>query len=127
MLSATLLAIIEEACGGVMTLTEEVSSEEFFRSRLTIGETLRQLTAIRHAAMALPLETQNRMTEIDWPMWRDLAVYADTPVAPGAHEALWFAVRSLVPATLMWLRVYREEDPSLFAFRPADTAADTSA
>ena len=31
-------------------------------------------------------------------------------------EALWFAVRSLVPATLMWLRVYRESNPELFGF-----------
>ena len=35
-------------------------------------------------------------------------------------EALWFGVRSLVPATLSWLRVYRHSHPELFTYWRAD-------
>lgn len=36
--------------------------------------------------------------------------------APGPQldEALWFATTSLVPALLLWLRVYRQGQPELF-------------
>jgi hypothetical protein len=34
-------------------------------------------------------------------------------------EALWFAIASLVPATLLWLRVYKQAQPGLFAWGAA--------
>jgi hypothetical protein len=36
------------------------------------------------------------------------------PTAASRRAALGFAVQSLVPATLSWLRVYRHAEPDLF-------------
>lgn len=36
------------------------------------------------------------------------------PPGETLDEALWFASQSLVPATLLWLRVYRQSQPDLF-------------
>jgi hypothetical protein len=33
-------------------------------------------------------------------------------------EALWFACEAMVPATLLWLRVYRQNQPELFRMAP---------
>jgi len=57
------------------------------------------------------------MPELDWAAWRATELALDAAASAQA-EALWFAVRSLVPATLNWLHVYRQEQPGWFAFRP---------
>ena len=54
------------------------------------------------------------MPEIDWAGWRAPRLALPTPGEP-QDDALWFAVQSLVPATLNWLRVYRDEHPALFS------------
>jgi len=33
-------------------------------------------------------------------------------------EALWFACEAMVPATLLWLRVYRQNQPEFFCMAP---------
>ena len=33
-------------------------------------------------------------------------------------ETLWFACEALVPATLLWLRVYQQSQPELFRMVP---------
>jgi hypothetical protein len=40
---------------------------------------------------------------------------ASLGAGPPQDEALRFAVQSLVPATLSWLRVYRQSEPDLFS------------
>jgi len=57
------------------------------------------------------------MVEIDWNGWSILGVQLKL-TGSAERDALWFGVRSLVPATLMWLRVFRESTPQLFLLVP---------
>ncbi len=122
MLNAALLSIIEEAGIAVLTLTEGLERDEFINSRLTRAETQRQLKIMCDTTANLPAQTQTLLAEVDWKGWDTVAHQLG-----GNHtemeEALWFAVRSLVPATLMWLRVYRKEQPQVFKFEPMTDAS----
>lgn len=113
MITAPMLQLIQEAGEGVLTLTEGLQQDELLRSRLTRAEVQRQLQRLADTLADAPDAMRHLMPEIDWAGWR--AARLALP-APGAQqdEALWFAVQSLVPATLSWLRVYRQSHPELF-------------
>lgn len=114
LLSGALLGILEEAGTSVLILTEGVEPEEFFSSGLTQQEVLKQMRVMTETAANLPPELKHKIAEIDWAGWSVLNM--QLTVAGGfERDALWFAVRSLVPATLMWLRVYRKDAPELFS------------
>jgi uncharacterized protein with HEPN domain len=110
MWNAALLASIEDAAAAVLTMTEGLEEEEFQRSRITRSETRRQVDLIACALDGLDPDARRAVPEIDWDAWQRTHQTQD-------DETLWFAVRSLVPATLMWLRVYRRNHPDLFAFK----------
>ena len=125
MLNASLLSIIDEAGVAVLTLTEGLEKDEFLASRLTRAETQRQVKILSESIANLAQPTLSMLPEVDWAGWHTVArqLGADT----GAEqEALWFAVCSLVPATLMWLRVYRKEQPNIFECRPSADVSGTS-
>jgi len=113
MISAPLLQITNEAGEAVLILTEGLQRAELLRSRLTRAEVQRQLRCMADTLADAPDALRHLMPEIDWAGWRATRLAL---AAPGvAHDdALWFAVQSLVPATLNWLRVYRQERPELF-------------
>lgn len=114
LLSGALLGILEESGLAILTLTEGVEPEEFFSSRITQQEVLRQLQVMAETAANVPGELKYQMAEIDWAGWSVLNM--QLTVAGGfERDVLWFAVRSLIPATLMWLRVYRKDAPELFS------------
>lgn len=115
MLNASLLAIIEEAGIAVLTLTEGLEKEEFLNSRLTRAEVVRQVRIMTDIAAKLPPRTCTLMAEVDWAGWAATARQLNEP-GPAADDALWFAARSLIPATVMWLRVYRKNQPELFDY-----------
>ncbi len=115
--SGSLLNIIEEACESVLTLTEEVEPEDFFASRLTQQETIRQIRIIAESAASLPDEFKRKMAEIDWSGWNILLMQVKTS-GGFERDAVWFAVRSMAPATLMWLRVFRNSQPEVFDIKP---------
>lgn len=117
MLNASLLSIIEEACTAVLILTEGLEEEEFLKSRLTRTEAVRQVRIITDIADKLPLQTYNTMAEVDWDGWAATARQL-IDSGPAADDALWFAAKSLIPATIMWLRVYRKNQPELFDYAP---------
>lgn len=129
MLNASLLSIIEEAGVAVLTLTEGLEKDEFLASRLTRAETQRQVKTLSESIANFAPKIQTLLAEVDWAGWhtvaRQLGAGAHQPGADNGaeQEALWFAVRSLVPATLMWLRVYRKEQPEIFECKP--TLSDT--
>lgn len=117
MLNASLLSIIEEAGIAVLTLTEGLEKDEFLSSRLTRAETQRHVKIIGESIVSMPLNTQALLAEVDWGGWQTVT----RQLGENSHaeqEALWFSVRSLVPATLMWLRVYRENQPEIFECKP---------
>ncbi len=115
MFNAAVLSIVEEAGIAVLTLTEGLEQDEFARSRLTRLETQHQLKTMCDSIAAVPPQTQTLLAEVDWSGWNSVARQLEANNG-NAQDALWFAVRSLVPATLMWLRVYRKNQPELFQF-----------
>jgi len=115
MLNASLLSIIEEASIAVLTLTEGLEEKEFLNSRLTRAEVGRQVRIMTDIAGKVPRQTCTLMAEVDWAGWAAMARQLDEP-GQAANDALWFAARSLIPATVMWLRVYRQNQPELFDY-----------
>ena len=122
MLNASLLSIIEDAGVAVLTLTEGLEEDEFLGSRLTRKETRRQLQTIADSAANLPPQVRTLLAEIDWDGWQTMADRFKVG-GKAADEALWFGVRSLAPATLMWLRVYHKSLPEIFECKPVQDAS----
>ncbi len=116
-LSGALLNILDDAGVAVLTLTEGLGPEEFFSSRLTQREVLRQMQVMADTSANVPEEQKQQLIEIDWAGWSLLATQLKLAGSDG-REALWFGVNSLVPATLMWLRFYHKTSPDLFAVMP---------
>lgn len=117
MLNGALLGILEDAATAVLTMTEGLEQEEFFASRLTQKEVLRQLRIMTDTVGNLPAETRAQLAEIDWAGWTALGMQLKAADLR-EREAIWFGVRSLVPALLLWLRVYRKNQPEMFSFVP---------
>ena len=115
MITAAMFKMIEEAGEGVLVLADGLDEPDFTRSRLTRTELRRQLALMTDTLGALPDALRRAMPEIAWDGWRQVGI--DLGAAPPAGDGTaWFAVRSLVPATLAWLRVYRKADPTWFEF-----------
>ncbi len=112
MLDAAVLAIIEEAGVNVLTMTEGLDESEFLSTRLTRQEVRRQLVVMSESLSSLSLHARGDMRELDWEGWAAAA----RRIGTDENETIWFLVRSLVPATLMWLRLYRTTRPEFFAY-----------
>jgi len=117
MITAAMLALIEEAGAAVLVLVDGVEELEFARSRLTRFEVVRQLLVMADLLDSLPDSAQRAMPEIDWAGWRLVALTLRSKNRPQADTA-WVAATAMVPATLSWLRVYRRAEPALFEFKP---------
>ncbi|CAG0951036.1 hypothetical protein MTYP_00192 [Methylophilaceae bacterium] len=114
LLAGALLGIMEESGESILTLTEGLEPDEFFASRLTRHEVLRLLRVMTETAANVPNDLKQQMAEIEWSGWAVLDT--QLKVAGGfERDAIWFAIRSMVPATLMWLRVFRRNAPQLFS------------
>jgi hypothetical protein len=113
-----LLALIEQSATAIATVIEGLERDELLRSRLTRAEVLRQLKTLAASAAQAPVDSRQAMPELDWAVWDTLRVRFDSPPGPVLDEALWFACESLVPATLLWLRVYQQHQPELFRLTP---------
>jgi len=111
---SALLGIVEQAGLAVVTLVENLTEDELRRSRLTRVEVLRQLHTLVGSVSQLAPALKDTLPDLGWDAWHGLAGVLQG--APGAEQddAVWFASSSLVPATLLWLRVYRKERPELF-------------
>ncbi|RUP30808.1 MAG: hypothetical protein EKK45_08005 [Curvibacter sp.] len=109
-----MLGLIEQSAQGALLLCEGLSRDELLGSRLTRAEVLRQLLTLADSAARLDLAVQAAMPELDWAGWAALAPRLRAPSGPDLEEALWFAIESLVPATLLWLRLYRQQQPRWF-------------
>lgn len=116
--TGALLGIIEQAGMAVVTLVEGLERDELLRSRLTRSEVLRQLKLLADSAGQVDPAVRRDMPELDWPGWDALRPRLSGPAGAALDEALWFACESLVPATLLWLRVYRQSQPALFRMVP---------
>lgn len=114
---AATLANIEELATAVLILTECLEQAEFLRSRLTRAEVERLLKLLASSLTQLPDNVREVMPELGFDAWQ-LTLSRIALVGPERDDALWFAIRSQAPATLMWLRNYRSAQPALFSFGP---------
>jgi uncharacterized protein with HEPN domain len=113
------LGLIEQAGTAVAILTEGLTQEELLRSRLTRAEVLRQLKLLADSAAQMQPAARATMPELDWSGWDAMRQRFSGPAGASLDEALWFACEALVPATLLWLRVYQQSQPELFRRAPA--------
>jgi uncharacterized protein with HEPN domain len=109
-MTGMLLLKIEEAGVAVLTLIEGIDESEFSRSRLTRQEVCRQIEILGRAALDISPDMRVALPEVDWKTW-----LAMTGNAAKDNQQLWWVISELVPTTLMWLRVYRNQQPELFA------------
>jgi hypothetical protein len=116
-LTAATLRLVEDTGEDVLVLVELIDEDEFRRSRLTRAEVIRRLRIIADLLETLAPGVRSAMPEVDWAGWRALVAGMQAS-GPSGDAAAWFAARSLVPATLSWLRVYRRAEPALFAYVP---------
>ncbi|MBZ8138979.1 hypothetical protein CLD22_03575 [Rubrivivax gelatinosus] len=116
MLTAAMLQLVHEAGEAVLILVDGVGESDFRRSRLTRAEARRQLLVVARTLTSLPAAAQAGLPEIDFDGWRYVGA-ALLEDGPGADDAAWFAASALLPATLGWLKLYRQQTPQLFEFR----------
>lgn len=112
--TSALLGIVEQAGLAVVTLVENLSEEELLRSRLTRAEVLRQLVTLADSLAQLASTLQTTLPDLGWDDWQGMLGVLHGPPGRALDDALWFASNSLVPATVLWIRVYRKEKPELF-------------
>jgi hypothetical protein len=117
-LNSALLSLIEQAAVGIATLIEGLGQDEVLRSRLTRAEVLRQLKTLADSVGQVEPAARSEMPELDWSGWDAMRPRFSGPAGAALDEALWFACESLVPATLLWLRVYQQSQPTLFRMTP---------
>jgi len=113
-LNSALLGLMEQAGTAVATLIEGLTQEELLRSRLTRAEVLRQLKTLADSAGQVAPSARRDMPELDWDGWDAMRPRFSATAGEALDEALWFACESLVPATLLWMRVYQQSQPGLF-------------
>jgi len=87
MITAAMLALIEEAGAAVLVLVDGVEELEFARSRLTRFEVGRQLLVMADLLESLPVTAQRAMPEIDWAGWRMVALTLGGSHRHGAGHA----------------------------------------
>lgn len=116
--TGALLGIVEQAGTGIATLVEGLTRDELLRSRLTRQEVQRLLGQMAAALGTLAPGVRARMPELDWDGWQSLAQRLALPPGPALDEALAFGCEAVLPATLLWLRVYRQGQPELFQMVP---------
>ena len=118
-MTAGVMNVIEQAGEAVLLLCEDVQPEALLNSRITRAEVVRQLQMLARGLGSLDTGVRETMPELDWDAWAHVVRMLDAD-RPQQDEVLWFAVRSLVPATLSWLRVYRGTHRQLFELHSAN-------
>jgi uncharacterized protein with HEPN domain len=117
-LDSALLGLMKQSGIAVATLIEGLEQEELLRSRLTRAEVLHQLKLLAESAAQVEPAMREAMPELDWSGWDAMRVRFAAPAGEALNETLWFACTSLMPATLLWLRVYQQSQPELFRMAP---------
>jgi uncharacterized protein with HEPN domain len=113
--NAATLANMDEAGSAVLILTEGLEKDEFLHSRITRKKVTELVQILSDCFAQLPATLHEAMPELAWDSWRATAHQLQQP-GEACDEALWFAILSLVPATIIWLRTYRHNQPELFSF-----------
>ncbi len=115
-LNGALLGIIEESARAMIGLSAGAEEAAFARSRLALPAVRRHARTLVQTAANLPVDTRVSLERVDWDAWATV-VKESGRGGEAEASALWFAARSLAPATLLWLATYRKSQPDLFAYR----------
>ena len=116
MLTGAMLGLMRQLGMDIIVLTEEINDSEFFASRLTRTETLRLLKSMSKTVQSLPVETRERLHEIDWAAWEALPKVL---ASPSKHPLqIWVAIKELTPMTVQQLSGYKKAHPALFSIVP---------
>lgn len=108
--TARVFALVEQACTDVLTLTEGLEMEHLLASRLTRPEVRRQTMRIASSLAGLTPQERSALPELEWDSWSELPGLLESG-GTSEDDALCIAVESLMPVTLMWLRLYRNQPP----------------
>jgi hypothetical protein len=103
------LAWVEKTLTDILTLTEGLEEPDLRRSRLTRETVQRMVSEVSATLHGVGPDARSALPELDWDAW---ALTAERLARGGdvGAGALWFAVHTLAPATLTWLRVHRRGD-----------------
>jgi uncharacterized protein with HEPN domain len=116
MLTGAMLGLMQKIALDIMILTDEVSEEEFFASRMTRAQTLQLLRSLVQTAANLPAGARERMPQIDWAAWAALQIAL---AKPSQHPLqIWVAIKELTPLTVQQLNGYKKVQPELFSMVP---------
>ena len=118
LIHSALLGLIEQSGTAVTILVNGVQRAELLHSRLTRVQVLRQLKTLAESAGQVEPAARREMPELDWDGWDTLYPRLCGPAGESLDDALWFACESMVPATLLWLQVYRQSQPEMFLMAP---------
>jgi hypothetical protein len=107
---------IVHASGGTilrLLLALEGGADELFASPNTLATIEDHLAQVARTLAHLPPVVLLRLPQVDWAAWG--AVHqALQQRDPGRREIVWYAVCSVLPATLVLLDRLREREPAWF-------------
>lgn len=103
-----MLHLIRGSGLAVVALTDAMESEdEFFASANTLSTVEAHLGVMAYWICHLPPEAQARWKNLDWYGWAHIHNALSTQKQP-RREEIWYAIRSLLPASLEILRPERQ-------------------
>lgn len=94
-------------------LAEMQDEDELFESAVTLHGVEAQLLVMSQTLAHMPPELRQRLHRIDWQGWGQLHHLLEVGTQP-RREAVWYGVRSLVPATLALVADLRRREPHWF-------------
>ena len=114
MLALMQLAILQSGGRTLALLLRELQDEdELFASPNTLAEVEQQLLIMAQTLSHLPEALQLNLPQLDWQGWGALQALLEQP-GSARREAVWYALKALVPATLDMLHQLRQRHPVWF-------------
>ena len=115
-LSSALFGLVRREGEALLAcLADLQDEEELFASANTLAAVEACLRVMARSLADLPPFAQAALAALDWQGWQGVQTALLQPQAP-RREAVWYAVTTLVPATLALLEQLRRQRPTLFAF-----------
>lgn len=94
-------------------LREMENEDELFASANTLRRVEMYLLIIAQTLAHLPCELRQRLRQIDWHGWARLSQLIEQDAQP-RREEVWYAIHSLLPATLALMAALRRREPVWF-------------
>jgi hypothetical protein len=122
MYARALFDIIHTSGNAVLRLLValEGGADELFASSNTLQVIEDHLFNVAHTLAHLPPVVMLRLPQVDWPGWQGVHLalrergLPDAPDPSARRDVIWYAVCSLLPATLVLLDQLRSQEPEWF-------------